>query len=453
MWLNIKWYDSGNGLLREDGEYGPISVIIDDAPATVDSIVDLDASEELIFEAHMGMTREWAAQLISLGYDPGLPLSYDRLTGDPDMTLGQLADGTASDHETFHFVLNNTVTGDNRIPPYGMEYNEAVKRNVTPVPATLYLEESGIYEHYAEVSLSPPSGAHHATIDLLYQPTSWEYIQFLYLANDGQNAFLGDEGANMLDAWRNTGMATPFRMASATWGSAPQACDLEAPVLAEATAGQSEVFVRWNAVEGQAIQNYSLYYDQAGKAQLVADLNCGGGNCLDFTDSNLTNYQQYCYKVTATDSQACESDFSNILCATPQPAGQEEIAGAVIVETGRIVKSGKGKHATEVYEPVPGGNFSAGDSIVVRLLVRDKNGSPLGGATVNLQVSGAVNAELSSSTSDNSGAAEAAWQTSAPNRKGNGGTPAGSYEIRVSGLSSSTHSWNQVMDSRLITIN
>ena len=60
----------------------------------------------------------------------------------------------------------------------------------------------------------PSGAAGTATVDLLYQPTSWEYIQFLYLANDGQNPFLAEEGVNMLDAWLNTGMAAPHPMAT-----------------------------------------------------------------------------------------------------------------------------------------------------------------------------------------------------------------------------------------------
>jgi len=57
-------------------------------------------------------------------------------------------------------------------------------------------------------------------LELLYQPTSWEYIQFLYLANDGSNAFLASEGAQLLDAWQNTGMAAPHTMAQTTWAAA-----------------------------------------------------------------------------------------------------------------------------------------------------------------------------------------------------------------------------------------
>ena len=56
-----------------------------------------------------------------------------------------------------------------------------------------------------------------ADISLMYQPTSWEYIQFLDHANDGSVAFLANEGANILDAWLNTGMAAPHVMETTTW--------------------------------------------------------------------------------------------------------------------------------------------------------------------------------------------------------------------------------------------
>jgi hypothetical protein len=128
-----------------------------------------------------------------------------------------------SHHETFHFVLNNAVVKDNRIPPYGMSYDEARKRNALPVPADQYGNPGagGTYEYWDQIELNPPAEAVYATIDLLYQPTSWEYIQFLYLANTGQNLFLGNEGAYLLEAWLATDMAAPYVMVSTTWGSAP----------------------------------------------------------------------------------------------------------------------------------------------------------------------------------------------------------------------------------------
>ena len=65
--------------------------------------------------------------------------------------------------------------------------------------------------------MNPPRGAATAQISLMYQPTSWEYIQFLYLANERNNDFLREEGKNVLDAWLNTGMAEPYVMVSTTW--------------------------------------------------------------------------------------------------------------------------------------------------------------------------------------------------------------------------------------------
>ena len=223
MWLNIKWYDDNDTLLREDGQYDVVASV---NGTPVKSIVDLADPNTRIYEALYGMTQEWANQLLGWGYSPDLPLSYDRVTGEVDYTLGQLANqAPGTDHETFHFVLNNTVSTDNRIPPYGMTYEEARIRNTLPVPATQYgnPEPDGSYDYWDSFTLNPPADAVYAEINLLYQPTSWEYIQFLYLANDGQNDFLAAEGVILLDAWLNTGMAEPYLMVSTTWQSGPQA--------------------------------------------------------------------------------------------------------------------------------------------------------------------------------------------------------------------------------------
>jgi hypothetical protein len=236
MWLNIKWYDALGNLVREDGAYGPIGVTVPNPAGgpdiQVESILAPYDGNTRIYEAHMGMTQEWAQQLLDLGYPPDLALGYDRYTGAPAYRLDQLAaQAPGTSHETFHFVLNNTVTKDNRIPPYGMDPETARVRNALPVPASQYgggtADYNGltdVYKYWDEIVLTPPTGAAeavYATIELLYQPTSWEYIQFLWLANDGQNAFLADEGVNMLDAWLNTGMAAPYVMASTVWGNAP----------------------------------------------------------------------------------------------------------------------------------------------------------------------------------------------------------------------------------------
>jgi hypothetical protein len=290
MWLNIRWYDSNNKLLREDGEYGHLQVTIAGVSSTVKTILDPADSNTKIYEAHYAMTQEWANQLLALGYSPSLPLSFDRNTGSVNYTLGQLAAQAAgSYHKTFHFVLNNTVVKDNRIPPYRMAYEEARKRNALPVPASQYGNpaSTGVYNHQDTVALSPPSNAVHAEIRLLYQPTSWEYVQFLYLANTRQNAFLANEGVNLLDAWRNTGMAEPHVMASTTWGTAPQpTCETPGtPQNLKAQAGKRSVTLTWSAVSPTPTGGYRVYYSQGGKLQFKAGV---PASTLTYTDKNLS---------------------------------------------------------------------------------------------------------------------------------------------------------------------
>ena len=226
MWLDIKWYDAANTLLREDGEYGDLTVTIDGQPAVVRTLLDLNDPNTRVYEAHGAITEGWAATLISAGTPPTMPIGFDRVTGAVTATLADVAVPGSGYTETFHFVLNNHVAKDNRIPPYGFDYDEARVRNALPVPDSQFGAPGpgGQYDYWDLVPLNPPAGATWASIDLLYQPTSWEYIQFLLLANDGSVPFLADEGVNLKNAWLATGMAEPEVMASTTWGSPPATC-------------------------------------------------------------------------------------------------------------------------------------------------------------------------------------------------------------------------------------
>ena len=298
MWLNIKWYSSTNTLLREDGKYDVVATV---NGSPVKSIVNLNDPNTKVYEAHYGMTQEWASQLLGLGYDPDLPLSFDRVTGAVNYTLGQLAAQAAGAyHETFHFVLNNTVVKDNRIPPYGMAYEDARQRNALPVPAAQFGNPAanGVYNYWDELALTPPAGATYAEIKLLYQPTSWEYVQFLYQANTRSNAFLADEGINLLNAWLATGMAEPHVMASTTWGSAPApACTTPGiPQNLKGASGRRSVTLTWAASSPAPTGGYRVYYVQAGKLQFRAGV---GPTILTYKDTGLTSRITYTYVVTA----------------------------------------------------------------------------------------------------------------------------------------------------------
>ncbi|MEO6595027.1 MAG: hypothetical protein ABIP94_09780 [Planctomycetota bacterium] len=221
MWLRTKWRNEHNTVLREDGGYSSFTSTVNGTPYSVNSIVDPYAR---IYQAKLAITQDWALQLLALGVSPLTPLSYDRVTGAVTMTLIQLASmppGTTK--ETFHFVLNNKVVGDNRIPPYGFRRNDAQARNALPEPATQYGNPApgGVYNHFDDVPLTPPVGATRADVELLYQTSSFEYIQFLRLANPGSSAFLATAGVDLFDAWRNTGQSAPEVMATARWCNLP----------------------------------------------------------------------------------------------------------------------------------------------------------------------------------------------------------------------------------------
>ncbi|KAA3614429.1 MAG: hypothetical protein DWQ01_01640 [Planctomycetota bacterium] len=220
MWLRIHWYGANRTLLMVDGEYGDLAVQLQGQNLTVRTLLEPDNPRTHVYHVVHGLSQEWAQELLTLGLPSNLALEYDRVSGQPTFDLGTLAampPGTI--HESLHFALNNEVLADNRIPPYRMDYDQSRLRNILPVPADQYGNPGpgGHFRFFDVVELDPPAGAVRGDIELLYQPTSWEHIQFLYLANDGSLSFLKDVGRDLLDAWLNTGMAEPVVMATARW--------------------------------------------------------------------------------------------------------------------------------------------------------------------------------------------------------------------------------------------
>jgi len=224
MWLSVRWLNRTGQVVRHDGAYGPLTVQVAGNPVTVMSLQDPQSPHLRLYSAKHGITQEWAQQLLSLGWPANLPVSYDRISGAIVATLGQVAalpQGSAM--PSFHFVLNNTLMSDTRIPPYGMSYDAALQRNILPVPATAYGNPGpgGTFRHWDEVAMQPPAGAVRADLELLYQSTSWEYVQFLLLANLRQDAFLANVGRDLYDGWLATGMSSPEVMATARWCGLP----------------------------------------------------------------------------------------------------------------------------------------------------------------------------------------------------------------------------------------
>ncbi len=221
MWLRTRWRNEQNQLLREDGAYTSFTSTVNGNNHVVSSITDPNAH---VYETKLGITQDWAIELLLMGVSPTTPLTFDRVTGNVTMTLAQLASmPPGSVAESFHFILNNKVMEDTRIPPWRMSRNEAVTRNAQPTPATQYGNPApgGFYDHFDNVTLQPPVGATRADVELLYQTSSWEYIQFLRLANPGTSPFLATAGQELLNAYLNTGGSTPEVMTRARWCNLP----------------------------------------------------------------------------------------------------------------------------------------------------------------------------------------------------------------------------------------
>jgi hypothetical protein len=463
MWLNIRWYDTDGVLIEEDGAYGNIGATIANpsgGTAQVESIVDPASTR--VYEAHYAITREWAQTLMAVNstyYGP-IVLNYDRLTGADGPTIADLAAGNAGDHqETFHFVLNNHVSSDNRIPPYGMSYDTAQQRNALPVPANQYGggTSGSIYNYWDEIDFSTslkPAGAVYAEIDLLYQGTSWEYIQFLDKANNGQNAFLGQEGVNMLDAWINAEvpvamavngdrkMVPPVLMASTTWGIPPTGNIPPDAVNDSYSTPQDSVLSI--AAPGVLANDFDQNSDPL-TAVLVPNGTTGNVSLADdgsfvYTPApGFTGDDHFTYQ--ANDGQALSNLATVLISVTPTGGGAT--AGVSSLETGLV--SGKGQNQTFT----PSSLFSPGDTVTIRMTVLDGDGNPVPDATVTVGISGPESTTVTSNPSDADGLAEASWKTS---NKGKNPTPTGTYSVSVTGVTATGYTWDQVQTSTTITL-
>ncbi len=238
--------------------------------------------------------------------------------------------------KTFHFALATGRFKDNRIPPKGFDINKAAARQSEPAwegaeDANYFTgaEYSGGYDH---VSLTIPAGAESIEINLYYQTTSREYIEFLrdeingtvrtlpasayIVQTDPFFAQLKEWGDTIWQLWihnKNMNGAAPFLLTQVTEGIGTS-CTAPTPTLESAAPGQKEVTLSWSDehLADSSVTGYKVYYDQGGKAQLVEDV----GLATSYTDTGLTNGMEYCYKITSYYSDTCESSFSNILCAT-----------------------------------------------------------------------------------------------------------------------------------------
>lgn len=182
MWLQIEGYDADGNLIYISGAYDV---------ATGELTHDPDLQ---IYESLQGITPDWADTLsntYSLPITPG---------------------------ESFHFVLNNIVVKDNRIPPRGFDYDAFLaagaepRTNSQPDP-TLYADG----QFWDDVVYDLPADVAYGRVRLLHQVASKEYIEFLR-DNNPNDTDPNNNGEILYDLWQNNGRSEPEVMVEFAFG-------------------------------------------------------------------------------------------------------------------------------------------------------------------------------------------------------------------------------------------
>lgn len=265
IWLNVKFYDAATNLLAESGAYNPdTGVLTKDAQAK-------------IYEVQPGIGTNIAALV-------GLPAG-----------------------KSFHFVLNNAVYLDNRIPPRGFSNAAYAAFGGAPVG---YSYADGQY--WDDTYYPVPAGARFAEIRLYYQSVSKEFIEFLRDKN-----FTNTKGQEMYDLWNNNGKCPPDLMAQVSWQAPPP------PTFAglqSITPGIESATLTWSAATGSAPLGYRVFQSLSSGGQNFAAPLLTTGNLSTYVsplDPGTTNALTYYFVVRAVD--ALGATDSNVVELSVQP--------------------------------------------------------------------------------------------------------------------------------------
>ncbi|HXE75581.1 MAG TPA: fibronectin type III domain-containing protein [Candidatus Xenobia bacterium] len=256
IWINVKFFGPSGNLVQERGAYDLLSAT-------------LDSSSTKVYAIQPGLSADLAA------------------------ALGETAG------PSFHFVLNNQIFKDNRIPPRGFT-NAAFAAIQSPPIGYSYADG----QYWDDTDYAIPSGATYAEVRLYYQTTTREFVEFLRDENE-----TNDWGQRLYNAWLANGQSAPELMAMTTWGTPPtDTAAPTAPTNLTATAASRLITLSWGAsTDNLGVAGYYIYRNGA---------RAGLSTTTSFNDKYLSPHTTYCYTATAFDAAGNESIFSNTACAT-----------------------------------------------------------------------------------------------------------------------------------------
>lgn len=250
----------------------------------------------------------------------------------------------------------------------------------------------------------------------------------------------------MLEAWVNAEvpvamtvgddkkMVPPVMMASTTWGSATgnnaPICSIDTPAT-DATISEGEsISYTGTAVDSDGtIASYAWSFPGGSPASSTAE------------DPGSVVYSAagvYTTTFTATDDATASCQAATVQVTVNAVGGGLQAGVQDPPVTGVITGKGKNQTFSETSA------FAQGDSVIIRSTVVDSNGGGVANATVTTNITGPESATITSGPSDANGIAESTWNTSAPNRRGQGGTPTGSYTATTANVEAAGFDWDGV---------
>lgn len=204
LWLNIRAFSADSALIYESAAYDTITAVL---------------------------THDAAAKVYEIkpGISPALSPIVDLPPG-----------------PSFHFVVNDTIYKDNRIPPRGFTNANFAAIQSPPVG---YVYADG--QFWDDTDYTLPAGAAYAIVTLYYQTVSKEYIEFLRDANVTNSA-----GQTAYNLWAANGKSRPELMVRSTLSLPPPPAPQPVTDLTIYTDGPG-IQLAWSAAAGAAA--YKVY--------------------------------------------------------------------------------------------------------------------------------------------------------------------------------------------------
>jgi hypothetical protein len=270
IWLNVRAYDTLGVMIYESGVYDNQTALL------------IHDDEIKVYEIKPGLSQGLAPVV---GYPAG---------------------------PSFHFVLNDTIYSDNRIPPRGF-----INANFQMIQSAPVAYSYADQQYWDDTQYTLPGSAGTVAVTLYYQTLSKEYVEFL--RNENRT---NDWGTRLYNLWVSNGMSAPVAMKSQTY-IIRQVVDNTPPTsptnLTARAISSSQIDLLWTAsTDNVGVAGYYIYRNGA---------NVGTATTNQYSDTGLQPLTTYSYYVVAFDAAGNVSAPSNTASATTKkrsPRGKLE---------------------------------------------------------------------------------------------------------------------------------